>query len=207
MVLRFLVLLLALVLPAAAGSDSLADAAAGDSLPAGTMPAAIMNEATGAIMGGAVCAAVFGFLMDKLADPSTEVWKTFGGTVVGGAMGYPLFCGLGAYFGGRMSGEHGQLLPAMVGALAATPVALTAAWCAKLTEEDGLHSPRSTWLYVAAALLPPAGAVVGYNWSAKDRPAAGNGAFRIEAPAVGLRPAPDSDARVAINLQFVNVRF
>lgn len=185
-------------------------AAAQDSLPgpnAGALnPAAIMNEATGAIMGGAVCAGVFGFLFNQMADPSTEIWKTFGGTVVGGSLGYPLLCGLGAWLGGRMSGEHGRLVPAMVGALTATPFALTVAWGAKLLEEAPKPAPKATLLYAAAALLPPAGAVVGYNWGIRSRPVAMSGRFSIEMPAVGLRPVAE-DADVAIDLRLVNVRF
>ena len=185
-------------------------APAQDSLPepnaTALKPAAIMNEATGAIMGGAVCAGVFGFLFHQMADPSTEIWKTFGGTVVGGSLGYPLLCGLGAWLGGRMSGEHGRLVPAMVGALTATPIALTVAWGAKLLEEAPKPAPTATFLYVAAALLPPAGAVVGYNWSIRNRSMATSGRFSIETPTVGLTPVAESDA-VAIDLRLLRMVF
>lgn len=199
---RICVLLALLALPAAAEDRG----ALPEPGSTGLKPAAIMNEATGAIMGGAVCAGVFGFLMDRISDPSTEVWKTFGGTVVGGSLGYPLFCGLGAYIGGRMSGEHGRLVPTMVGALTATPVALTVAWGAKLLEEAPKPAPKATYLYVAAALLPPAGAVVGYNWSVRSGPVVTSSSFSIGAPAIGLRHVSGSDA-AALDLQLVNARF
>jgi hypothetical protein len=193
--------LLALLVLSAAAQDSLPEPNAN-----ALKPAAIMNEAAGAIMGGAVCAGVFGFLFNQMADPSTEIWKTFGGTVVGGSLGYPLFCGLGAWLGGRMSDEHGRLVPTMVGALTATPFALTVAWCAKLLEEAPKPAPKATLLYAAAALLPPAGAVAGYNWSIRNRRVATSGRFSIGTPVLGLRPAVGDDA-VAVDLQLVNVRF
>ena len=192
---------LALLVLSAAGEDSLPEPNAG-----ALKPTAIMNEATGAIMGGAVCAGVFGFLFHQMADPSTEIWKTFGGTVVGGSLGYPLFCGLGAYIGGRMSGEHGRLVPTMVGALTATPIALTVAWGAKLLEEAPKPAPKATFFYVAAALLPPAGAVVGYNWSIRNRPMVTTDRFDIGTPTIGLRPIAESDA-VAVDLRLLRMEF
>ncbi|UCG43715.1 MAG: hypothetical protein JSU73_03615 [candidate division WOR-3 bacterium] len=194
-------LLVLLVLPVGAGD--------GNTLPeADAMalrPAAIMNEATGAIIGGAVCAGVFGFLMDQIADPSTDIWKTFGGAVVGGSLGYPLFCGLGAYVGGKMSGEHGRLGPTLVGALTATPLALTVAWGAKLLEEAPKPAPTPTPLYVAAALLPPAGAVIGYNWNARGGPVVSSSAFSVGVPALGFRQT--TGHAPSVDLRLVNVEF
>jgi hypothetical protein len=126
--------------------------------------------------------------------------------VVGGSLGYPLLCGLGAWLGGRMSGEHGRLVPAMVGALTATPFALTVAWGAKLLEEAPKPAPKATLLYAAAALLPPAGAVAGYNWSIRNRPMAASGSFSMGAPAVGLRPVAGTDV-VAIDLRLLRMEF
>jgi hypothetical protein len=60
-------------------------------------PGILLVEGSGAVLGGAACAAGLGFLLARLYDPSADVWKTFGGTVLGGSLGYPIFCGVGCW--------------------------------------------------------------------------------------------------------------
>jgi len=126
-------------------------------------PGILLVEGSGAVLGGAACAAGLGFLLAKLYDPSEDVWKTFGGTVLGGSLGYPVFCGVGCWASAKLVSQQGKLGGAVVGALTATPIGLTVAWVGTLVEHLPPGSVKSSPIYVAAALIPPAGAVLGYN--------------------------------------------
>jgi hypothetical protein len=128
-------------------------------------PGILLVEGSGAVLGGAACAAGLGFLLTRLYDPSEDVWKTFGGTVLGGSLGYPVFCGVGCWASAKLVSQSGKLGGAVVGALAATPIGLTVAWVGTLVEHLPPGSMKSSPIYVAAALIPPAGAVLGYNLS------------------------------------------
>ncbi|MCX6840757.1 MAG: hypothetical protein NTX53_00440 [candidate division WOR-3 bacterium] len=170
-------------------------------------PGIIMVEGSGAVLGGAACAAGLGFLLARLYDPSADVWKTFGGTVLGGSLGYPVFCGVGCWGSGMLVRQQGRLDGAIVGALAATPVGLTIAWIGTLVERLPPGSIKSSPFYVAAALVPPAGAVLGYNLS---RPKATDArSSRLGVPELLLGTAANEDGSLcpALNLRLVNVRF
>lgn len=170
-------------------------------------PGIILVEGSGAVLGGAACAAGFGFLLSRLYDPSEDVWKTFGGTVLGGSLGYPVFCGVGCWSAARLVRQQGRLGGAIVGALAATPVGLTVAWVGTLIERLPPGSIKSSPIYVAAALIPPAGAVLGYNLS---RPKAGETrASRLRAPefAFGTVAARDGSLHPALDLRLLSLGF
>jgi len=170
-------------------------------------PGILLVEGSGAVLGGAACASGLGFLLARLYDPSEDVWKTFGGTVLGGSLGYPVFCGAGCWAAAKLVKQQGQLGGAVVGALAATPVALTVAWIGTIVEHLPPGSIKSSPIYVAAALVPPAGAVLGYNLS---RPkAAENRSSRLAAPELMLRAAGDEDGShyPVLDLRLVSVGF
>jgi hypothetical protein len=170
-------------------------------------PGIILVEGSGAVLGGAACAAGFGFLLSRLYDPSEDVWKTFGGTVLGGSLGYPVFCGIGCWAAARLVKQQGRLTGAVVGALAATPVGLTVAWIGTLVERLPPGSIKSSPIYVAAALTPPVGAIIGYNLS---RPKAGaNRSSRMAAPDLLLRTAVDEGGSPypVLDLRLLNLEF
>jgi hypothetical protein len=170
-------------------------------------PGIILVEGSGAVLGGAACAAGLGFLLARLYDPSADVWKTFGGTVLGGSLGYPVFCGVGCWAAAKLVKQQGRLAGAVVGALAATPVGLTIAWIGTLVERLPPGSIKSSPIYVAAALIPPAGAVVGYNLS---RPKAGEvRSSRLGAPELLLRTATDEygSSHQVLDFRPVTIRF
>jgi hypothetical protein len=170
-------------------------------------PGIFLVEGSGAALGGAACAAGFGYLLARLYDPSTDVWKTFGGTVLGGSLGYPVLCGVGCWAAAKLVQQQGRLNGAVVGALAATPVALTVAWVGTLVERLPPGSIKSSPIYVAAALIPPAGAVIGYNLS---RPKATEAhSSRLGAPELLLGTAVTEDGSPCpvLDLRLVNVRF
>ena len=170
-------------------------------------PGILLVEGSGAALGGAACAAGFGYLLARLYDPSTDVWKTFGGTVLGGSLGNPVFCGVGCWAAAKLVQQQGRLGGAVVGALAATPVALTVAWVGTLVERLPPGSIKSSPIYVAAALIPPAGAVLGYNLS---RPKATEAhSSRLGAPELLLGTAVNKDGSPCLmfDVRVVNVRF
>jgi len=168
-------------------------------------PGILLVEGSGAALGGAACAAGFGFLLTKLYDPSQNVWKTFGGTVLGGSLGYPLLCGVGCWAAAKLVMQQGTLDGAVVGGLAATPVALTVAWVGTLVEKLPPGSIKSSPIYVAAALIPPAGAVLGYNLSRPKTPPGNAWLSRFNLPAVSWRP--DRRAGTSVDVRLLNARF
>jgi hypothetical protein len=170
-------------------------------------PGIFLVEGSGAVLAGAACAAGFGFLLTRLYDPSEDVWKTFGGTVLGGSLGYPVFCGVGCWGAAKLVKQQGRLDGAVIGALAATPVGLTIAWVGTLVERLPPGSIKSSPFYVAAALVPPAGAVLGYNLSRPQDTQ--TKASRLGAPELLLRTAANEDGAVYPVLDFrpVCIRF
>jgi hypothetical protein len=170
-------------------------------------PGILLVEGSGAVMAGAACAAGLGFLLTRLYDPSEDVWKTFGGTVLGGSLGYPVFCGAGCWGAAKLVRQQGKLGGAVVGALAATPIGLTVAWVGTLIERLPPGSIKSSPFYVAAALVPPAGAVLGYNLSRPGKTQ--TGAARIGAPELLIETAADENGEVYPVFDFrpVSIRF
>lgn len=169
-------------------------------------PGILLVEGSGGVLGGAACAAGFGFLLTRLYDPSQDVWKTFGGTVLGGSLGYPIFCGVGCWAASKLVMQQGTVGGAVVGALAATPVALTVAWVGTLVERLPPGSVKSSPIYVAAALIPPAGAVLGYNLSRPRAASSSAWLERLDLPEVSLRPG-GGHARTTVNVRLLNARF
>ncbi len=170
-------------------------------------PGIFLIEGSGAVLGGASCAAGLGFLLSRIYDPSEDVWKTFGGTVLGGSLGYPIFCGVGCWASAKLVKQQGRLGGAIIGALAATPVGLTVAWVGTLIEHLPPGSIKSSPVYVLAALIPPAGAVAGYNLSRpKVEPA---GSARLRAPELTFRLGIDGSgsAYPVLDLRLVSARF
>ena len=170
-------------------------------------PGILLVEGSGAALGGAACAAGFGFLLARLYEPSEDVWKTFGGTVLGGSLGYPVFCGVGCWASAKLVSQQGTLGGAVVGALAATPIGLTVAWVGTLVEHLPPGSIKSSPIYVAAALIPPAGAVLGYNLSRpKAQPVRTS---RLGAPEFLVRAGigEDGSSYPVLDLRLVNARF
>jgi len=170
-------------------------------------PGIFLVEGSGAVLAGAACASGLGFLMAKLYDPSEDVWKTFGGTVLGGSLGYPIFCGVGCWASAKLVKQQGQLGGAVLGALAATPVGLTVAWVGTLVERLPPGSIKSSPIYVAAALIPPAGAVVGYNLSRPRTELVRSS--RLGVPEFLLRTAIGEDgcSYPILDIRLVNVSF
>lgn len=188
---------------------------ASDSLPAPRLltppepnPGAIVIEFAASAVGGAICAAGLRYLFRPVADTSEAEWKTFGGTVISGSIGYPLFCGLGAWVGGRMCRKQGRLFPALVGAFAAAPIAISAAWAGVLLERSPRVTLKSSIIYAAAALIPPVGAVCGYNWSIPKRPA-GRAAARLGLPTAefGSTTGPDGQPESSVNIRLLSLKF
>jgi hypothetical protein len=170
-------------------------------------PGIFLVEGSGAVLGGAACAAGFGFLLAKLYDPSEDVWKTFGGIVLGGSLGYPVFCGVGCWASAKLVSQQGQLAGAVVGALAATPIGLTVAWVGTLVEHLPPGPIKSSPIYVVAALIPPAGAVLGYNLSRpKAEPVRSS---RLGAPEFLLKAGIGEDGSFypVLDLRLVNASF
>lgn len=193
-------LLVAALLFGAPGADPTSDIPPLD-------PGIFLVEGSGAVLAGAACASGLGFLLTKLYDPSEDVWKTFGGTVLGGSLGYPVFCGVGCWASAKLVKQQGRLDGAVIGALAATPIGLTVAWVGTLVEQLPPGSIKSSPIYVAAALIPPAGAVVGYNLS---RPRAGSvRSARLGVPEFLLSTGIGEDGSLypVLDLRLVNARF
>ena len=193
-------LLVAALLFGAPGADPTSDIPPLD-------PGIFLVEGSGAVLAGAACASGLGFLLTKLYDPSEDVWKTFGGTVLGGSLGYPVFCGVGCWASAKLVKQQGRLDGAVIGALAATPIGLTVAWVGTLVEQLPPGSIKSSPIYVAAALIPPAGAVVGYNLS---RPRAGLArSSRLGVPEFLLSTGIGEDGSLypVLDLRLVNARF
>jgi len=169
-------------------------------------PGIFLVEGSGAVLGGAACAAGLGFLLSKMYDPSEDVWKTFGGTVLGGSLGYPVFCGVGCWGAARLVKQQGKLGGAVVGALAATPVALTVAWVGTMVEHLPPGSIKSSPIYVAAALIPPVGAIVGYNLT-RPKPDQVR-ASRVDVPELLLKTGISEDGSLypVLDVRLVRVR-
>jgi hypothetical protein len=193
-------LVLALTAAGASGVDSLPKVPPLD-------PGIILLEGTGAVVCGAACAAGLEFLLTRLADPSEDVWKTFGGTVLSGSLGYPVLCGVGCWASAKLASQQGKLSGAVIGALAATPVGLTVAWVGTMVERLPPGSIKSSPIYVAAALIPPAGAILGYNLT---RPADTKArATRLLVPEFRLGSATDRRTRSepVVDVRAVGIRF
>jgi hypothetical protein len=169
-------------------------------------PGILLVEGSGAVLGGAACASGLGFLLTRIYDPSQDVWKTFGGTVLGGSLGYPVFCGVGCWAAAKLVYQQGQLSGAVVGGLAATPVGLTVAWIGTLIERLPPGSIKSSPFYVVAALIPPTGAVLGYNLTRAKTETASARPGRFDPPAVSLRFG-DERAGTAVDVRLLNARF
>jgi len=170
-------------------------------------PGIFLVEGSGAVLGGAACAAGFGFLFTRLYDPSEDVWKTFGGTVLGGSLGYPVFCGIGCWGAAKLVKQQGKLTGAVVGALAATPVGLTVAWVGTLVERLPPGSIKSSPIYVAAALTPPVGAIIGYNLScSRAKPTHSS---RLGTPDLMLRTGTNDDGSryPVLDVRLLSARF
>jgi len=93
------------------------------------------------------------------------------------------------------------------GALSATPIGLTVAWVGTPVEHLPPGSIRSSPIYVAAALIPPAVAVLGYNLSRpKAEPVRPS---LLEAPEFRLRVeiGEDGSFHTMLDLRLVNARF
>jgi hypothetical protein len=204
-------------IPAAACLIALlaATGTAGDSLPAARLlappepdPGALAIEFATSAVGGAICAAGLRYLFRPVADTSEPEWKTFGGTVISGSIGYPLFCGLGAWVGGRMCRKQGRLVPALVGAFATAPVAISAAWAGVLLENSPRVTIKSSIVYAAAALIPAIGAVWGYNWSIPKRPG-GRAAVQLGPPAAELTTitGPNGQPESSVNVRLLSLKF
>jgi hypothetical protein len=87
------------------------------------------------------------------------------------------------------------------------PVGLTIAWVGTLVERLPPGSIKSSPIYVAAALMPPAGAILGYNLS---RPKTGEvRSSRLGIPELLIRIAASEDGSASPVLDFrpVNIRF
>jgi len=193
-------LVAALIFGTAIGADPASDIPPLD-------PGIFLVEGSGAVLGGAACAAGFGFLLAQLYDPSEDVWKTFGGTVLGGSLGYPVFCGIGCWGAAKLVKQQGGLGGAVVGALAATPVALTVAWVGTIVEHLPPGSIKSSPIYVAAALIPPVGAIVGYNLSRPETKQSQTS--RLDIPDLQLRAGIDEFGTLypVLDFRLVRARF
>lgn len=170
-------------------------------------PGIILVEGSGAVLSGAACASGLGFLLAGLYDPSEDVWKTFGGTILGGSLGYPVFCGVGCWASAKLVSQQGRLGGAIIGALAATPIGVTVAWVGTLVERLPPGSIKSSPIYVAAALIPPAGAVIGYNLSRPRTELVRSS--RLDVPGLLLRTEPGENGSFhpVLDFRLVNARF
>jgi hypothetical protein len=114
---------------------------------------------------------------------------------------------VGCWAAAKLVKQQGRLGGAVIGALAATPVGLTIAWVGTLVERLPPGSIKSSPIYVAAALVPPAGAVLGYNLS---RPRAEQTrSSRMDLPELLLRTGTDENGSSyqVLDFRLVNVRF
>ncbi len=170
-------------------------------------PGIFLVEGSGAVLAGAACASGLGFLLTRLYDPSEDVWKTFGGTVLGGSLGYPVFCGVGCWASAKLVKQQGKLDGAIIGALAATPIGLTVAWVGTLVEHLPPGSIKSSPIYVAAALIPPAGAVAGYNLSRPKAESVRSSRLGVPEFLLGTGIGEDGSVYPVLDLRLVNARF
>ena len=170
-------------------------------------PGAIAIEFAGAVAGGAICASGLGYLFRPVIDTSGSEWQAFGGTVISGALGYPLFCALGAWGGGRMSGQRGKFSSALVGALAATPLALSLAWTGVVIEHSPKVTLKSSPFYALAALVPAAGAVYAYSRSIPHADGSAESRFLPPVLTVGPVRLPDGTIAARLDCRLINARF
>lgn len=174
-------------------------------------PGVIAVEFAGAVVGGAICASGLGYLFCPILDTAgSSEWRSLGGTVISGCVGYPLFCASGAWGGGRMSSQNGKFVAALVGALASTPLALSLAWTGVMVDRSPGVTLKSTPFYALAALLPPAGAVYAYNRSIPSpRNSGGNAGARWMPPTLAVLPERLAAGGLAPRLDctLLNARF
>ena len=121
-----------------------------------------VGEAGGALLGGALVGAgatvALGFVGAGVASgTSQDEWAGLGGFIIGGAagvaLGYPLGCGLGTTLAGGALDAEGNTGAAYGGAYAGIALGVLA----------GLVSRSWEVCLLTAGVLPPAGAVIGYN--------------------------------------------
>jgi hypothetical protein len=83
------------------------------------------------------------------------------------------------------------------------------AWVGTLLERLPPGSLKSSPFYVFAALMPPAGAVLGYNLTRPDEPRPDVLGSRVEAPsvAVAVTTEPDGTRGPSFELRLIGIRF
>jgi hypothetical protein len=178
-------------------------------------------EAGGALLGGALVGAgatvvlgVAGAALASAASPYDD-WAGLGGLVIGGAtgvaVGYPLGCGLGATLVGRATHADGNTGGAYAGAylglLAVLPAYVLIAATVSVGRVAVPHPEAAVGC--VAALLPPIGAVIGYNTGVRGKSSQSSLGARLAPPtlAYSTRLGPDRQRYSAFDCRLVTVRF
>jgi hypothetical protein len=171
-------------------------------------------EAGGALLGGALVGAgatvvlgVAGGALLSSHDAAGEDWGARLGAVLGGALGvvlgYPSGCGLGTTIVGKALRADGNSGAAYGGAYAGMAAGMTVGVLA------GLVTARWEAGLLAAGVLPPAGAVIGYNTGAPRNDAQSSLGARLAPPMLAYRTrlGPERQRYLSFDCRLVTVRF
>ena len=167
-----------------------------------------VGEAGGALLGGALVGAgatvALGFVGAGVASgTSQDEWAGLGGFIIGGAtgvaLGYPLGCGLGTTLAGGALDAEGNTGAAYGGAYAGIALGVLA----------GLVSRSWEVCLLTAGVLPPAGAVIGYNMGVRRTSSPSSLGARLAPPTLAYRArlGPDRQRYAAFDCRLVTVRF
>ncbi|MCX6841475.1 MAG: hypothetical protein NTX53_04215 [candidate division WOR-3 bacterium] len=166
-------------------------------------------ETGGALLGGVLvgagATAVLGFagaVVASSANPYDD-WAGLGGLVIGGAagaaLGYPFGCGLGTTLAGGALDAEGNAVAAYGSAYAGLALGALA----------GLATRRWEVAIPAMVMLPPAGAVIGYNLGATRNGHQSSFGARVSPPTVAfsIRSGRDQQRHFGFDCRLVAVRF
>jgi len=158
----------------------------------------ILAEAGGAVVGGAITGAGLGVMLLLVRVPFSGDYSGIANLGLGAVVGYAAGCPLGTCGAGALLGQTGRFLPALLGSTAGMAAAVGVAL---LGADDAF--------LVSAAVLPPAGAVIGYNLSRPKTADEGSFLDRFELPVSSIERARGDEGNVcmAVSIRLATVRF
>jgi hypothetical protein len=156
--------------------------------------------------GAGVVLGIVGFRLDVSGNPDSNMPGLAGsliGAAGGIALGYPAGCAMGTAMVGSWQERDGNTGLAYAGAYLGLPVGIGLILLGA-PQKTGLKIP----LCVLGGLAPPAGAVIGYNLTKKERQAMPFGA-RVSPPTLAfhIRPGPDRQRYSIFDCRLVTVGF
>jgi hypothetical protein len=131
-----------------------------------TRPGIVAAEGGGAVIGAALAGGVLGTGLALALQGNSGMWEfdAFGGALgaaIGLGLGYPAGSAAGAALVGHLTNQHGRFWPSYLGALVGTPLGALMVY----KGADMRQSVGKVAVITLGCLLPPTGAVVGYNLS------------------------------------------